>query len=448
MERADALLDDFKYKDMPRVAISVDMLDTGVDVPAIQNLLFAKPVFSRVKFWQMIGRGTRLYRDPRTQEQKKDFLIIDCWNNFAYFRLNPEGETDHPTEPLPVRLFRLRLEKLRLLRGRNQSDAAVLNALRSMVTLLPIDNVNVRPHREMIQLLQAKWPEPNSAEQERLNRTIAPLMRYVWAWSLPELQFRVVCERLSTAWLGGDSSTVDNVREDIKQSLKRLADNVPDVMRVAEARAYAMSDGFWAHLAIDRIDELQETFAPLMRYRIAQEIEQVELHLPDQISSRRWVVYGPTGEGAFADTYRERVEASVRRLADTLPALIKLKRGELLDDADLRQIAAALNQPDWFITEDTLKAAYQQPAASFVGLLRHILGISTLPTVEERINQEFERFISEHHFLAHAEGRRQSGSASFQVNLSTPQHYWSQVAQDVCELRSSMRRRAFSFVDQ
>jgi type I restriction enzyme, R subunit len=77
MERADKMLDDFKLKDMPRVAISVDMLDTGIDVPAIQTLVFAKPVFSQVKFWQMIGRGTRLWRDPITGERKADFLIID-----------------------------------------------------------------------------------------------------------------------------------------------------------------------------------------------------------------------------------------------------------------------------------------------------------------------------------------------------------------------------------
>jgi type I restriction enzyme R subunit len=78
MERADKTLDDFKFKDMARVAISVDMLDTGVDVPSIQTLVFAKPVFSRVKFWQMIGRGTRLFTDLRTGDVKKDFLIIDC----------------------------------------------------------------------------------------------------------------------------------------------------------------------------------------------------------------------------------------------------------------------------------------------------------------------------------------------------------------------------------
>ena len=98
MERADSTLDDFKFRTMPRVAISVDMLDTGVDVPAIQNLVFAKPVFSKVKFWQMIGRGTRLHFDKATGEIKKDFLIIDHWKNFAYFKLKPDGEVDHPSE--------------------------------------------------------------------------------------------------------------------------------------------------------------------------------------------------------------------------------------------------------------------------------------------------------------------------------------------------------------
>ena len=92
MERADTLLDDFKFRDMPRVAISVDMLDTGIDVPSIQNLVFAKPVFSQVKFWQMIGRGTRLWSDAATGKAKTDFFILDFWDNFAYFNLNPQAE--------------------------------------------------------------------------------------------------------------------------------------------------------------------------------------------------------------------------------------------------------------------------------------------------------------------------------------------------------------------
>lgn len=153
MERADATLDDFKYKTMPRVAISVDMLDTGIDIPAIQNLVFAKPVFSRVKYWQMIGRGTRLYIDKVTGEIKMDFLIIDHWKNFAYFKLKPDGEVDHPSEPLPVRLFRLRLEKWLLLHAQQLDTRPSIIELQAMLAALPRQSVNVRPHWDELDAL-------------------------------------------------------------------------------------------------------------------------------------------------------------------------------------------------------------------------------------------------------------------------------------------------------
>lgn len=102
---------------MPRIAISVDMLDTGIDVRELCNLVFAKPVFSYTKFWQMIGRGTRLL-DPVKKKPwcvKKDkFLIIDCWENFEYFQMNPKGKEEKLTKPIPVRLFESRLWKLEL----------------------------------------------------------------------------------------------------------------------------------------------------------------------------------------------------------------------------------------------------------------------------------------------------------------------------------------------
>ena len=87
----------------------------------------------------MIGRGTRRWTDPETGQLKKDFLIIDFWNNFAYFNMNPEGEVASPTEPLPMRLFRLRLEKLVLLRGLDKAEAAegAVTQLRAMLAQIP-----------------------------------------------------------------------------------------------------------------------------------------------------------------------------------------------------------------------------------------------------------------------------------------------------------------------
>jgi type I restriction enzyme R subunit len=155
MERAEKTLDDFKYKDFPRVAISVDMLDTGIDVPSLRNLVFAKPVFSEVKFWQMIGRGTRKWTDPVSGEEKADFLIIDHWDNFAYFQVNAEGRTGSMAEPMPTRLFRLRLEKLQILSGRGEQapTEATRASLQAMLGSLPLENINVAPHADELRML-------------------------------------------------------------------------------------------------------------------------------------------------------------------------------------------------------------------------------------------------------------------------------------------------------
>ena len=400
MERADATLDDFKYKTMPRVAISVDMLDTGVDVPAIQNLVFAKPVFSQVKFWQMIGRGTRLHTDKATGEVKKNFLIIDHWKNFAYFKLNPEGEVERPSEPLPVRLFRLRLEKLQFLYAQEQHVDGTIAELRAMLQALPRNSINVRPHWDEIDALMNEWPSPNAAAFEHLSRTIAPLMRLSPLWGLDELQFRVWCERLVVAWLKGNAGAEAKASDSIQGAIASLAENIPEVQNVAEQRAWVVSVGFWQHLDMERLTTLQSVFAPLMRFRTSAVKHTVEINLPDSITRRSWIIYGPTGEGSFAESYREQVEALVRRLAEQLPELAKLKNGESLSDQELEQIGQTLNQADLFVTEDTLRKAFDAPSASLADFLRHILSPGApLPTRAARVNAAFESFIAAHGYL-------------------------------------------------
>lgn len=400
MERADSTLDDFKYRTMPRVAISVDMLDTGVDVPAIQNLVFAKPVFSKVKFWQMIGRGTRLHTDKATGEIKKDFLIIDHWKNFAYFKLKPDGEVDHPSEPLPVRLFRLRLEKWQLLHAQQQDTQPAIADLLVMLQALPRDSINVRPHWDELDALALQWPQPSQSALEHLSQTIAPLMRLAPLAGLDELQFRIWCERLTVAWLKGDATQQTKVRELIQEAVASLANNIPEVQRVAEQRAWVQSAGFWQHLDMARLTTLQTVFALLMRYRTTTPGRTVEINLPDSIAQRSWIIYGPTGEGAFAESYREQVEALVRRLADQLPELAKLKQGEHLGDDELERISDTLNQADLFVTEDTLRKAFEAPAASLADFLRHILYEGAhLPNREQRINAAFDTFIAVHGYL-------------------------------------------------
>jgi len=116
-EYAQSLIDDFSVKEKaPHIAISVDMLDTGIDVPNVVNLVFFKIVRSKAKFWQMVGRGTRLCKDLFGPEQdKQEFLIFDFCQNLEFFSQNLEGSKGNVAEPLSQRTFKARLELLSVL---------------------------------------------------------------------------------------------------------------------------------------------------------------------------------------------------------------------------------------------------------------------------------------------------------------------------------------------
>ncbi|MBI5031754.1 MAG: DEAD/DEAH box helicase family protein [Chloroflexi bacterium] len=398
MERAEIMLDDFKFRDMPRVAISVDMLDTGIDVPSIQNLVFAKPVFSQVKFWQMIGRGTRLWVDPQTAERKTDFFVLDFWDNFAYFNLNPQGERANAETPLPVRLFRLRLEKLLTLRGLNKLTEATDTAtqLRSMLMQMPTDNALVRQKSDELEKYLAT--DLSTLDDMSGINALAPLLRFMPEVNFNVMGFEVRTEELTTAQLSGNAESIERLHEKVLGDLDRLPTGLPEVQAQAEKMAWVRGAGFWEFLDYSRVMELQTTFAPLMRFRQPQTRQIIHLNLPDKIVQRMWVAYGPTGEGAFVETYRAQVEAYLRDLTDQVPALQKLQRGEDLLPADVQSLAAVINRPDLFVTEDNLRQAYEQPDTDFVKLLGHALNPNHFPleTREQAIAKSFEEFIAAH----------------------------------------------------
>lgn len=403
MERVEKTFDDFKNKDFPRVAISVDMLDTGVDIPAIRNLVFAKPVFSYVKFWQMIGRGTRLWTDPVSGERKRDFLIIDHWDSFAYFQVNKEGRSaPGASEPLPTSLFRRRLEKLQILTGRN--DAAHVEAtrsmLQSMLSAIPGDNINVAPHVDDLQRLASDasaWQTLDDITVTHLSRTIAPLLRFTTISGWATLQFENLIEELALAHLKADAEEITSLRDRVMDQLSRLPTELPEIAVHAEQLAWVQSSGFWDHLDYGRIMELQRTFAPLMRFRQRREsTDIVRLTLTDEIAQRHWIVFGPAGEGAFVEAYRNQVEGLIWELAEENPALRKVKEGQDLSPEELESVSSLLNRPDLFVSEERLREAYEQPRASLAEFLRHILKVAKLPSREEQISQAFDEWVRNH----------------------------------------------------
>ena len=124
------LIEHFSIKDdFPQIAVSVDMLDTGVDVPEILNLVFFKPVKSKIKFWQMIGRGTRLCKDLfGVGQDKKEFYIFDYCKNFEFFSENPKGIEANTQISLTERIYGYKLDLIVELQNlKYQSDEAFKN---------------------------------------------------------------------------------------------------------------------------------------------------------------------------------------------------------------------------------------------------------------------------------------------------------------------------------
>lgn len=168
--RAEQLIDDFKGEGTNNaltIAISVDMLDTGIDIPEIVNLVFARPVKSPVKFWQMIGRGTRLCPDLFGPGQNKSvFRIFDHWGNFARFEMGYRPAEPTQSKPLAQLVFEERL---------NVADVALqkseIAAFDSAIGLVAQD-INALPEESIA--VREKWKEKRALSRPEVSQAFAP----------------------------------------------------------------------------------------------------------------------------------------------------------------------------------------------------------------------------------------------------------------------------------
>ena len=218
--RVQQILQDFKKESFPRIAISVDMLDTGVDIPEVCNLVFAKPVFSNIKFWQMIGRGTRnndacRHLDWLPDGKKTEFLIFDFWNNFGFFDIHPEGKIANPTEALPTKIFLARLQQYQYFKNNGDTISAntVLDKLIKSIDELPKDSSLISERTREIEIVtQRKLFETIGIKDEVafLKDKIAPLMKYTKDVNIQKETFRLKTE---PALLNKDSQEIERTKE-------------------------------------------------------------------------------------------------------------------------------------------------------------------------------------------------------------------------------------------
>ncbi len=411
MEKARDLLRNFKKQDMPRIAISVDMLDTGVDIPEVVNLAFMKPVNSQIKFWQMIGRGTRNNEACRHFEwlpnrKKEEFLIVDYWENFEHFNMMPTDEQGPAQIPVLVTIFATRLNKLRIFLGdQSCSDALrIIKDVRADLARIPLESFSVR---KVFKDVQEAWEDDfwkyiTEQKIEFLRIKVAPLLRFVPTVRPSESFFISKMERCGLAHLQHKDLTsfITSIREDVSL----LPTNLAEVKARQGVIDAILSNNFWVNRTLTSIDEAREALAPLMRYKRERPSLVFELGLDDVIAMRKWVVLRKDSQRIYIEEYKKLIEEKIERIAETHPTITRLKNREDLTGEDLirleETLEAELGTDEISLDDENMLKAYGIRVGSFVDFLKHVLHLETLPTYEAVIRKAFDAFILEHNYNA------------------------------------------------
>jgi type I restriction enzyme R subunit len=398
------LLDQFTNNDMPRIAISVDMLDTGIDVREIVNLVFAKPVYSYTKFWQMVGRGTRLLEASKPKPwclEKEVFLIIDCWDNFEYFKLNPKGKELKPQLPLPVRLVGLRLDKIEKALDTGHADVAgrEVAKLRLQIAALPQASVVIKEAAAALARLEDEnfWVSLSHDRLEFLRAEIKPLFRTVSEADFKAMRFERDLLEYSLARLKEEKEQAETLKEGIVEQISELPLAVGFVKQEEALIRAAQTSHYWNQADEDAFDEMVAKLGPLMKFREQNSgQEQTHLDLADELHKKERVEFGPQHEAVSISRYREMVEQLIAALTDSNPVLQKLKQGQTVSEAEARQLAEQLHEEHPHITEELLRQVYQNRKAHFIQFIRHILGLEKLKRFPDEVGAAFDQFIRSH----------------------------------------------------
>ncbi len=402
------LLDQFTNNDMPRIAISVDMLDTGIDVREIVNLVFAKPVYSYTKFWQMVGRGTRLLETSKPKPwclEKDVFLILDCWDNFEYFKLNPKGKELKPQMPLPVRLVGLRLDKIEKAIDSDHTEITgrEIAKLRLQIAALPKESVVIKEAAAALARLEDEnfWISLTHSRLEFLRTEIKPLFRTVSEADFKAMRFERDLLEYSLAVLNEDKEQAETIKEGIAKQISELPLSVSFVKQEEALIRVSQASHYWAKADEDAFDEMVAKLGPLMKFR-EQSIDKKQTHLDltDELHKKEWVEFGPQHEAASITRYREMVEALIVELTEHNQALQKIKNGESVSTNEANELANLLHEERPHITEDLLRQVYKNRKAHFIQFIRHILGIEALQSFPDTVGAAFDRFIRAHTTLS------------------------------------------------
>jgi type I restriction enzyme R subunit len=366
ISNADELIKEFSTNDSGfNIAVSVDMLDTGIDVPSIMNLVFAKPVYSKAKFWQMIGRGTRLYENEYFTKEK--FLILDFWGNFEYFKETPNGF--EPTEQISVNraIYNQNIQLLKAYGG--EEFEAIKKEVKAQIEALPKEDFFIKQRRKELSEFNAMFWD-NVHLNVSLLSSVSDLLDRMTSMDDYDLRFRLKVKKLQHAKTKEDDvKTIESAIDTIINDIIRLNHNISEVAKHADLIAKASIGAYWFELSFKETQVTTDILAPLMKYKSKIIKEQYHFDLDDYIASTtKTTIDTPS---INLKEYEERISRVIQELTNSSPALQKLFVGIQLDQDDVKSLSDALLGAD--IDPDKLGEVYRIQSNDLIEIFTHIL---------------------------------------------------------------------------
>ena len=345
----ESLIDEFSDKEKePQVAISVDMLDTGIDIPEILNLVFFKRVRSKTKFWQMIGRGTRLCPDLLgIGQDKKEFLIFDFCNNFDFFRANPKGFEGNLGQTLSERIFNLKVDLIKELQDmrydeeeyRNHRSELLEDALKG-INALNEDNFRVKMNLYYVHKYKNKkeWESLGVVSTKDIKEYISPLITSLKDDELAK-RFDLVMYTIELANLQGNNATrpIKSVIDTAEQ-LSKLG-TIPQVQEQKYIIDKVRTEEFWEDVDIFELDSVREALRELLKYLEKQNQKIYYTHFEDFVINEE--SNGAMYSANNLKNYRKKVEYYLKEHENEI-SIYKLKNNKQLTKQDLKTLEAIM----------------------------------------------------------------------------------------------------------
>jgi type I restriction enzyme, R subunit len=413
---AQTLIDDFskKTKD-PHIAISVDMLDTGIDVPEVVNLVFFKQIRSKTKFWQMIGRGTRLCEDLFGPGQHKEFFrVFDYCQNLEFFGANPELKEAGSAKSLSERLFAARIDLVRALDEKSHKadglseakqapyapgdesppseaviQAVALKTLQDTVTGLNLDNFLVRQRRRAVEKYREPeaWIPIDDEKRKELVDEIAPLPSERGFGTEEAKRFDLLMFSLQLALLKG-SKRFGTLRKQLLEIASALEDQmgIPAIAHQAVLIEEIQTDQWWEGVTVpllelvrlrlrDLVQHIDKTRKAIVYSNFADEIgDGVEHELPQ------------VGETDFA-RFKQKARHFLKAHEDHI-VLHKLRQGKPLTPTDLNELEKMLLDAGVGEAGDIERA--RKTSQGFGRFVRSIVGLD-----RASVREVFGEFLAE-----------------------------------------------------